>query len=30
MRTINIMHGYPQLTIVSPLEVIHDDDKEDV
>ncbi len=29
-NAINIIHGYPQRTIVSPLEVIHDEDEEDV
>ena len=29
-NAINIIHGYPQLTIVSPLEVIHDEDEEDI
>jgi len=29
-NAINIIHGYPQLTIVSPLEVIHDEHEEEV
>lgn len=29
-NAINIIHGYQQLTIVSPLEVIYDEDEEDV
>jgi predicted nucleic acid-binding protein len=29
-NAVNIIHGYQQLTIVSPLEVIHDEDEEDV
>jgi len=29
-NAINIIHGYQQLTIVSPLEVIYDEGEEDV